>query len=97
MGSLSILESEAVRPATVAIYRRYANQRLDSCPTKGHTWLDLQGLDLTLVMYFTAPFAEDGRPGKTGLTDEAAILDKNDWLLLPLLALVSGLGPMGWL
>jgi len=38
--------------------------------------------------------ADDGRPGKTGLTDEAVILDKNDWLLLPLLALVSGSGSM---
>jgi len=93
-GSLSILESEAVCPAAVAIYRRYANQVLDYCLAEGHRWLDLQGLDQTWVMYFTAPFAEDGRPGKTGLMDEAAILDKNDWLLLPLLALVSGLGPM---
>jgi len=38
--------------------------------------------------------AEDGRPGKTGPTDEAVILDKNDWLLLPLRALASGLGSM---
>jgi len=211
-GSLSILESEAVRPATAALYRRYANQFLDYCLTEGHTWQDLLGLDQTLVVYFTALFAEDydsavgsttqaavrhflpdigskkvsplprsdralrgwkallppaqrlplpraaagaiagvmintgrpilglfvllcfstylrpgeairlrkrdlvipqdhagptfakwglivnnaedGRPGKTGLTDEAVILDMNDWLLLPLLALVSGLGPM---
>jgi len=38
--------------------------------------------------------AEVGRPGKTGLTDEAVILDQNDWFRLPLLALVSGLGSM---
>ena len=41
--------------------------------------------------------AEVGRPGKTGLTDEAVILDMNDWLFLPLLALVGGLGPMDML
>jgi len=58
-GCLSVLESEAVCPATAAICRRYASQFLDYCLTEGHTWQDLQGLDQTLVMYFTALSAED--------------------------------------
>ena len=71
-GQLTVLEQQAIRPATQKTYRWYALMFLDFCLTEGHTWGSPAELDWVMVLFFNVLFAED-YDSSVGATTLAAI------------------------